>query len=62
MSVVDTLKKVRWYVHEVMGDNAYAKFVAHQRTHHPGAPIPTEREFWAAKHKDAELNPRSRCC
>lgn len=62
MSLSESLKTVRWYVHEVMGDNAYAKFVAHQQAHHPGCPIPSEREFWADKHKQAELNPRARCC
>lgn len=62
MSVGTVLRQVRWYVHEVMGDNAYAKFVAHQRANHPGEPIPTEREFWREKHAEAERNPKTRCC
>lgn len=53
---------VRWYVHSVMGDNAYAKYVAHLRRQDPDCQVPTEREFWDAKYADVEANPKSRCC
>ena len=61
-TMVDIARSVRWYVHSVMGDNAYEKYVRHQQLHHPDAPIPTEREFWRQKHEDAERNPKTRCC
>lgn len=66
MSTVDTLRRagrdLRWYVHSIMGDNAYQHYVAHQRVHHPEEPVPTEREFWIARHAEAEANPKTRCC
>lgn len=66
MSTVDTLRRagrdLRWYVHSIMGDNAYQHYVTHQRVHHPEEPIPTEREFWIARHAEAEANPKTRCC
>ncbi|MDO5682241.1 MAG: YbdD/YjiX family protein [Propionibacteriaceae bacterium] len=62
MSPLDIARAVKWYVHSMMGDNAYAKYCAHMRAHHPETALPTEREFWRAKHHDAEMNPRARCC
>lgn len=55
-------RSLRWYVRSVMGDNAYAKYVAYLRRQDPGCPVPTEREFWDAKYADIEANPKSRCC
>lgn len=60
--VLGWLRGVRWYVGELMGDHDYARYVAHLRAHHPGAPIPTEREYWRRRHAEAEANPQSRCC
>lgn len=62
MTLGELAKSVQWYVHSIMGDNAYAKYCAHRLAHHPDEPLPTEKEFWKAKHRDADLNPRSRCC
>lgn len=62
MTLAQITRAVQWYVRSVMGDTAYAKYCAHQRVHHPDEPLPTEREFWRQKHRDTELNPRSRCC
>ena len=62
MTVAEIARAVRWYVHSVMGDNAYAKFCAHMRTHHPGKPLPSEKQFWKDRHAEAERNPKSRCC
>lgn len=56
------LRTVRWYVHSVMGDNDYQRYCSHLRTHHPGTPVPTEKEFWREKHAEAERNPKTRCC
>ncbi|WP_428832930.1 YbdD/YjiX family protein [Microbacterium flavum] len=53
---------IRWYMTTLMGDGAYATFVAHQRRHHPDAPVPTEREFWRQRMADQDRNPGARCC
>lgn len=34
------------YWGEVLGEKDYEKYVAHLKRHHPGCPIPTEREYW----------------
>lgn len=66
---VDTPSRLRaawttllWYVHSVMGDNAYSRYVAHERNRDPGCQVPTEREFWDAKYAETEANPKTRCC
>jgi len=53
---------IRWYVTSLMGDNAYATYVAHQRRHHPGEPPLTERRFWRERMDDQDRNPGARCC
>lgn len=53
---------IRWYMTTLMGDSAYATYVAHQRRHHPDEPVPTEREFWRQKMDDQDRNPGARCC
>jgi uncharacterized short protein YbdD (DUF466 family) len=53
---------IRWYMSTLMGDSAYATYVAHQRRHHPDRPVPTEREFWRERMADHDRNPGARCC
>lgn len=53
---------IRWYITTLMGDSAYATYVAHQRRHHPGEEPPTEREFWRQRMDDQDRNPGARCC
>ncbi|MCR2784665.1 MULTISPECIES: YbdD/YjiX family protein [unclassified Microbacterium] len=53
---------IRWYFQTLMGDSAYATFVAHQRIHHPDQEPPTEREFWRQKMAEQDRNPGARCC
>lgn len=62
LPVVTVLRRVRWWVGELMGDHDYARYVAHVRRHHPGTPVPTEREYWRDRHAAADTNPGSRCC
>lgn len=50
------------YWGEVLGEKDYEKYVAHLKRHHPGCPIPTEREYWHKRWADQETNPGSRCC
>ncbi|MFE9232978.1 YbdD/YjiX family protein [Cellulosimicrobium funkei] len=60
--VRDGAAHVRWYVRQVMGDDAYATYAAHQRAVHPGGVVMTEREFWRMRHAEQDANPGSRCC
>ncbi|WP_319946636.1 MULTISPECIES: YbdD/YjiX family protein [Cellulosimicrobium] len=60
--VHDGAARVRWYVRQVMGDDAYATYAAHQRAVHPGGVVMTEREFWRMRHAEQDANPGSRCC
>ena len=57
-----TLSTARWYWRGVTGADAYERYVDHLRRTHPGAPTPTERDFWRQKYADQERNPTSRCC
>ncbi len=55
-------RAVHWYVTTVMGDRDYERFVAHQRRAHPGAPVPSEKEFWRLRWAEQDANPGARCC
>jgi uncharacterized short protein YbdD (DUF466 family) len=61
-AVVAGLRSVLWYVRQVMGDDAYATYAAHQRAVHPGGVVMTEREYWRMRHAEQDANPGSRCC
>lgn len=53
---------LRWYVRQVMGDDAYATYVAHERSAHPDREPLGEREFWREHYAEQDRNPGSRCC
>lgn len=53
---------IRWYVTELMGDTAYATYVAHHARHHPDEEPMTERQFWRQRMDDQDRNPGARCC
>jgi uncharacterized short protein YbdD (DUF466 family) len=36
--------------------------VRHLQAAHPGAPIPTEKEFWRQHYAEQEASPGTRCC
>jgi len=55
-------RAVSWYMSQLMGDSAYATYVAHQRRHHPDAAPLTERQFWRERMADQDRNPGARCC
>lgn len=61
-SVVRVAAGIRWYVTSLMGDNAYATYLAHQRRTHPDAPPLSERQFWRQRMDDQDRNPGARCC
>jgi uncharacterized short protein YbdD (DUF466 family) len=51
-----------WYVREVMGENAYDHYLAHQRRHHPDEPVLSRREFECRRMDHMEVRPGQRCC
>ena len=53
---------IRWYMTTLMGDTAYATYVAHHGRHHPGEEPLTERQFWRQRMDDQDRNPGARCC
>lgn len=53
---------IRWYMTTLMGDTAYATYVAHHARAHPGEEPMTERQFWRQKMDDQDRNPGARCC
>ncbi|GAB3603102.1 YbdD/YjiX family protein [Microbacterium aureliae] len=53
---------IRWYITTLMGDRAYEVYVAHQRAHHPGGPVMSERAFWRDRMDAQDRNPGARCC
>ncbi|QVI23509.1 YbdD/YjiX family protein [Nocardia tengchongensis] len=56
------MKAVAWWFNSILGGNDYARYVQHQRLHHPGCAIPTERDYWRERHAAADKNPANRCC
>lgn len=61
-AVTRAVRGTWWWFTSVLGDHDYERFVAHMRARHPGAPIPSEREFWRNRHAETEANPGARCC
>jgi uncharacterized short protein YbdD (DUF466 family) len=51
-----------WYAREVMGENAYDHYLAHQRRKHPGEPVLSRREFECRRMDRMEVRPGQRCC
>ena len=51
-----------WYVREVMGENAYEHYLAHQRRAHPDEPVLSRREFESRRMDQMEIRPGQRCC
>ncbi|MFI0982924.1 CstA-like transporter-associated (seleno)protein [Streptomyces sp. NPDC021093] len=58
------LGRLRWYVREVTGEATYDRYVAHARSHDPGARVMTRRAFERSRTDAREGDPRSgfRCC
>ncbi|MFJ8074360.1 YbdD/YjiX family protein [Streptomyces sp. NPDC096176] len=54
----------RWYVREVSGESVYDHYVAHARSHDPGAKLMSRREFERSRMDAREADPREgfRCC
>ncbi len=56
------LRRLRWYVSSLMGDNHYRRYVEHRARTHPGEPVVSEAEYWRLRHRAAEADPGARCC
>ncbi|NGO11732.1 YbdD/YjiX family protein [Streptomyces sp. HC44] len=58
------LRSVRWYVRELTDESAYDRYVAHVRSEHPDALVPSRREFERTRTERQEADPRQgfRCC
>ena len=56
------LRRAIWLLRGMLGEHAYASYVAHHEREHPGTPPMSEREFWRQKATDDEANPQARCC
>ena len=57
-----TVAAALWYVREVLGENAYEHYLAHQRGQHPGEPVLSRREFECRRMDAMEVRPGQRCC
>ncbi|MEV6326040.1 YbdD/YjiX family protein [Nocardia sp. NPDC051787] len=55
------LTVVRWF-DSVLGGQDYQRYVTHLRRNHQACEIPSEREYWRARHAAADRNPANRCC
>jgi uncharacterized short protein YbdD (DUF466 family) len=51
-----------WYAREVLGENAYVRYLDHQRRDHPGEPVLSRREFERRRLDRMEVRPGQRCC
>lgn len=54
----------RWLVglRRVTGMPDYQAFVEHQRAHHPGQPVPSERDYFTAFVTARYSDGPTRCC
>ena len=62
MTVREAVGRLAWYLREVSGENDYDRYVEHRRRAHPGAPVPTRREFERERMDERDRNPRALCC
>ena len=51
-----------WYLREVLGENAYERYLGHQRRDHPDEPVLSRREFERRRLDELEIQPGQRCC
>jgi uncharacterized short protein YbdD (DUF466 family) len=51
-----------WYMREVLGENAYERYLDHQRRDHPDGQVLSRREFECRRMDRMEVRPGQRCC
>jgi uncharacterized short protein YbdD (DUF466 family) len=55
-------RAVRWYLRELTGEAEYDRHCERHRRRHPGAPVPTRREYEVLRAARREARPQGRCC
>jgi uncharacterized short protein YbdD (DUF466 family) len=45
-----------------VGENAYERYLEHQRRRHPDQPVLSRREFERRRMDELDDHPRARCC
>jgi uncharacterized short protein YbdD (DUF466 family) len=58
----DSLEAVLRVIRRVAGMPDYAVYLEHLRDHHPGEPVPTEREFYESYLRNRYGDTPTRCC
>jgi uncharacterized short protein YbdD (DUF466 family) len=61
-TVAERLAAWRAAVRRIVGMPDYGAYVAHHRACHPGAPVPSEREYFDQYLKARYENGPTRCC
>ena len=57
----EPLKQVWRFIREMTGDDAYERYLAHLRSHHPGGEVLTRREYFKLA-QERKWSKVSRCC
>lgn len=58
---MNILHKVLLVLKEMVGNGEYVRYCRHRRAKHPGAPLPSAKDFYLCRLKDKYARP-SRCC
>ena len=56
------LRRLHAAIRRIVGMPDYGAYVAHLRACHPGAPVPSEREYFDQYVKARYENGPTRCC
>lgn len=58
------IRRVRWWVRALMGDDAYDRYAAHHAAQAKGDEhvVMTEKEFWRDQTDRQDSSPQGRCC
>lgn len=53
---------VAWWYSAINGGQDYQRYVEHLRRVHPGATVPSVKEYWRERYAEADRTPTNRCC
>ncbi len=56
------VRGVAWWYSAINGGQDYQRYVEHLRRTHPGAPVPSVKQYWRERYAEADRNPSTRCC
>jgi uncharacterized short protein YbdD (DUF466 family) len=57
----NSLRQIWRWLREVSGDDAYERYLAHHRAHHPGS-MPLERRAFFLHEQERKWKGVTRCC